>query len=158
MPRELRRQSGSVLMLFPAAVLVVLILGAIAVDASVAFLAKRELNDASAALANDLAIEALSNDAFYHSPDRVPRLELDTDYVRRQSEGGLLADRVRQQLDSHYRDVTATADVRNGCVVVTISAAGNYIFTGAVPGAHRTFRLAASAGATPRRDRGASAC
>ena len=81
MPRELRRQSGSVLMLFPAAVLVVLILGAIAVDASVAFLAKRELNDASAALANDLAIEALSNDAFYHSPDRAPRLELDTEYM-----------------------------------------------------------------------------
>lgn len=154
MPRE----RGSVLMLFPAAILIVFVLGAIAVDASIAFLAKRELNDASAALANDLAIEAISNAGFYTSPDGRPRVVLDADFVRARSDSGELAQRARRQLDSHYRDVTAAADVRNGCVVVTVRARGDYLFSGVVPGAHRTFELAASSGATPRRDAGPSSC
>jgi hypothetical protein len=145
-------------MLFPAALLVVCLLGAIAVDASIAFLAKRELNDASAALANDLAVEAISNAGFYTSPDGAPRIQLDPDYVRELSDSGALGDRVRQVLDSHYRDVAARADVRDGCVVVIASARGDYVFSGVVPGAHRTFHLAASAGATPRRDRAPVSC
>ncbi|MCU1460397.1 MAG: hypothetical protein JWO37_472 [Acidimicrobiales bacterium] len=145
-------------MLFPAALLIVFVLGAIAVDASIAFLAKREINDASAGLANDLAIEAISNQAFYQAADGAPKVELDADFVRQQSDAGVLSERVRGQLDSHYRDVVAIAEVRNGCVVVTVSASGDYLFTGAVPGAPRTFRLSASAGATTRRERGASTC
>jgi hypothetical protein len=51
---------GSVLLLFPAAFLIVLVLGAIAIDAAAAFLRQRELATAAAAAANDgiaLAVE-----------------------------------------------------------------------------------------------------
>jgi hypothetical protein len=52
-------------MLMPAAVLVLLVLGAIAVDSAVVFLAQRELVNAAAAAANDAAAEALDDTALY---------------------------------------------------------------------------------------------
>src|SRR5690606_32414988 len=52
--RDLRRaDTGSVLFLFPAAFLIVLVLGSIAIDAGVAFLRQRELAAAADAAAND---------------------------------------------------------------------------------------------------------
>lgn len=54
-------ERGSVLLLFPAAFLIVLLLGSIAIDAAAVFLAQRELAAAGAAAANDgvaLAAEA----------------------------------------------------------------------------------------------------
>ena len=48
-------ERGSVLLLFPAAVLIVIVLSAITVDSSIAFLAQRELANATAAAANDAA-------------------------------------------------------------------------------------------------------
>lgn len=51
-------------MLVPAAVLVLVILGAIAVDFSVAFLGQRELTSAAAAAAND-ASTAIAEGGFY---------------------------------------------------------------------------------------------
>ena len=65
----MRRDRGSVLLLFPAGVLVVLLLGAIAVDASIAFLGQREIANAVAAAANDAATASLSDAAFYGSGD-----------------------------------------------------------------------------------------
>ncbi len=62
--RDGRRERGSVLMLVPAAVLVLVILGAIAVDFSVAFLGQRELTSAAAAAAND-ASTAIAESRFY---------------------------------------------------------------------------------------------
>lgn len=50
---EKHRDSGSVLMLFPAAFLIILALGAIAIDSGVAFLYQRELASAAGAAAND---------------------------------------------------------------------------------------------------------
>ena len=65
------RQRGSVLLLFPAAVLIVLVLSAITVDSSIAFLAQRELANATAAAANDAASRAVDGQAFYRErPDR----------------------------------------------------------------------------------------
>ena len=52
-------------MLVPAAVLVLVLLGAIAVDFAGAFLAQRQLSDAVSAAANDAATAALSAPAFY---------------------------------------------------------------------------------------------
>jgi len=49
------RDQGSALLLMPVAVLIVIILGAIAVDSSITFLAQRELVDATQAAANDAA-------------------------------------------------------------------------------------------------------
>lgn len=61
----LRGERGSALILVPAGVLVLLVLGAIAVDSAMAFLGQRELSNAAAAAANDAAAAALSDAAFY---------------------------------------------------------------------------------------------
>ena len=79
-------ERGSSLLLFPAAVLVMMVLGAIAVDFSIAFLGERELAGATAAAANDTAARALSNRAFYREGvvvlDGAAASELATDEVR----------------------------------------------------------------------------
>ena len=63
----MRRERGSVLLLVPAAVLVLVVLGSIAVDASVVFLGQRELAGAVAAAANDAAGAAFAEAPFYDS-------------------------------------------------------------------------------------------
>ena len=55
------------LMLMPAAVLVVLVLSAVAVDGALAFMGRRELSAAAAAAANDAVVAALSERAFYEA-------------------------------------------------------------------------------------------
>lgn len=59
-----RRDRGSVLMLMPAAVLIVLVLSAIAVDLSIVQLGQHQLVDAADAAANDAVTYGLSEDAF----------------------------------------------------------------------------------------------
>lgn len=54
-------------MLVPAGFLVLVLLAALAVDSAAAYLARRQLDDALAAAANDAAGGALSNGSFYHS-------------------------------------------------------------------------------------------
>ena len=61
---QLRSESGNTLLLFPAAVLILVILGALAVDLGVARLAQRDLANLSASVANDIA-GALDEEAFY---------------------------------------------------------------------------------------------
>lgn len=56
---------GSVLMLVPAGLLILLLFAAIAVDSAGAFLAQRQLTDALAAAANDAATAGLDNGAYY---------------------------------------------------------------------------------------------
>ena len=67
-PRPTRTRSaddrGSSLLLFPAAVLIVLVLGAIAVDLSAVHLAKREVLDLAASAANDAATAGLDQARF----------------------------------------------------------------------------------------------
>ena len=71
MARRLRDgQRGSTLLLFPAAVLIMVALAAITVDSAIAFMAQRELANATAAAANDAATEALSDRSFYQR-DRI---------------------------------------------------------------------------------------
>ncbi len=65
MPARSSRERGSVLLLVPAAVLVLVVLGAIAVDAAVVFLGQRELGSAVAAAANDAAAAAFADTPFY---------------------------------------------------------------------------------------------
>ena len=54
-------------MLMPAAVLIVLVLGAIAVDLSVVHLAHRDLIDIAASAANDAATDGLDPDSFHRT-------------------------------------------------------------------------------------------
>ena len=64
------------LILLPAAVLVLLILGGICVDFSVAYLAKRQLEDAATAAVNDAAGAGL-NEARLRTGDGQPGLDPD---------------------------------------------------------------------------------
>lgn len=59
------RDVGSVLALVPAAVLTLVLLGALAVDSAATYLAQQELHDALVAAANDAASAGLDLAAFY---------------------------------------------------------------------------------------------
>ena len=137
-------ERGSSLLLFPAAVLVLMVLGAIVVDFSIAFLGERELAGATAAAANDAAVRALSNRAFYREGevtlDGAAASEIATDEVR----GALDLDR--------YHDVRVTVGVAPGCtsVIVTATAEVDYLFTRALPGAADRVRVAATSSASLR--------
>ncbi len=121
------------LLLFPAAVLMVVALAAMAVDASIAFLGERELANATAAAANDAAGRAVSDRAFYEGD----RIELDPATVERVAVG-----RVRTALDpGRHQDLSVTAravpPTAAGCgwtVEVSARARVAYIFARAVPG------------------------
>lgn len=136
------------LLLFPAALLIVMILAAISVDLSALFLAQREVADAAAAAVNDAAGEGVANRAFYQQN----LVRLDPPTVER-----LAAERVRCLLASdRYRDVQVDVRVSSaevGCtpsVTVVASAEVPYVFAKAVPGAPDTARVRATAGASPR--------
>lgn len=58
-------ERGSVLVLMPVAVLIFVVLGALAVDATVLFLGERELAGAAAGAANDAATRAIDRESFY---------------------------------------------------------------------------------------------
>lgn len=122
---------GSVLMLVPAAVLVLFVLAAMAVDYSIAFLAQRELSAAAAAAANDAAGAALSDDAFYRGGDP-GRIVLDGARAQALAGAALEARDIRGVHDVHMD--TAIAGDR---VCVTVAGRVDHIFSKAVPGAAR---------------------
>lgn len=126
-PPDRRTERGSVLLLVPAAVLVLFVLGAIAVDAAVVFLAQRELGSATAAAANDAAAAAFAEAPFYERG----RVELDlarARYVAAES----LAARASTGLA-----LIGEPDVRivGRQICVTAEARVPRIFGGAIPGA-----------------------
>jgi hypothetical protein len=60
------RDRGSVLVLVPAGLLVLMILAALAVDSAVAYLGQQQLHDALSAAANDAVTRGLNQGAFYN--------------------------------------------------------------------------------------------
>ncbi len=130
------RDRGSVLLLLPTAVLVVMILGAMSVDAAVRFQTQRgAVSDAqaiahdavSAVAPEDLRAGASPQDASLDDADIGARIAADVRARRLES-------RVRWRLDGRR-------------VVVTVTRTTPLIFTGVVPGAptHATLRGTASA-------------
>jgi len=116
-------------MLVPAAVLVLVILGAIAVDFSVAFLGQRELTSAAAAAAND-ASTAIAEERFYRSgAGDAGDVVID---------GGRAARVVDQALAARApRGVTidgVSVDPSGGQVCVVLRGRVDYVFAKAVPG------------------------
>lgn len=79
-PSVARASRGSVLMLMPAAVLIVLLLGGIAVDAAVVFLEQRQAYNVAFDAANDAAGAGIDRDVvrttgeFVYDPVRVRQL------------------------------------------------------------------------------------
>ena len=118
---EAFRERGSVLMLMPAAVLILVILGAIAVDRAVIFGAQRDLVATAEAAANDaaglgLAVDDLrANGTKHYDPGRINRAV------------ALAADRADGQ-------VTASWELRGSVVVVHLSRRAKLVFSQAIPG------------------------
>ena len=141
-------ERGSVLMLVPAGVLVLFVLGALAVDAAIAFQAQRELSATAAALANDAATVALSDDRFY-AESAAGAIEVD--------EGGA-ADLVREMLavrsPAGVRDVRWSVRSADDQVCVTLTARVDYLFSRAVPGAPQGATVTGRAVATAVRGGG----
>lgn len=79
-PVTARRERGSVLMLMPAAVLIVLLLGAISVDAAIVYLRQRQALDVAFDAANDAAgagldlVAARERGEIAYDPGRVHEL------------------------------------------------------------------------------------
>lgn len=138
-------ERGSALMLMPAGVLVVLVLGALAVDTAILFLGERELADLSAAAANDAATAALSEGSFYECG----RLQLD------EQRAAEVADVVARARASDAMTVTGIdVGVRNDLdpPQVTVAAAGTVrlVFTPALPRSTRTRAVSAQSVAVPQ--------
>ena len=150
-------ERGSVLLLFPAAVLIVIALSAITVDTSIAFLAQRELANATAAAANDAASRAIDGQAFYQGD----RITLDPAAVE-----AVAVERVRLAIDqSRHRglDVRAVASppVGAGCpwtVRVTASSRVSYIFAKALPGGPDEASVRATSVAGPEQNAVTASC
>lgn len=121
-----RRQRGSVLMLMPAGVLVVLLLGAISFDLSLVYVRQRQAAGLAVDLANDLASAALdeahlrATGAYLLDQDRADAI------------GAELADRsdLADHLDGLVVEVVGPDTVR---VVLTVRV--EYVFARAIPGA-----------------------
>ena len=130
-------ERGSVLLLFPAALLVVLVLGAVAVDTSLVFLGQRQLANATAAAANDAAGAALADTSFYRrgavSLDPLAARELATRQVQTA---------VANQRRLH--DVTVEVDATGDRVRVHAEASVDHLFSAMVPGAARRTNVSAT--------------
>ena len=104
--RFCRERAGNTLVLFPAAVLIVLGLGAVALDTATVFLGQRRLVDVASAVAND-AIAAVDVDAFFAQDGEVAAVPLDRARAERRRDQ-LVA---RQSLDRSLSQVTCTIEV-----------------------------------------------
>ena len=127
--RNLKSERGTALMLMPAGVLIVLILGGLAVDSAVLFLGERELADLSAAAANDAATAGLREEAFYACGE----LELDpgrAELVAHTVAGARTSDAV----DDVSLEVAVDNSVDPPEVTVAASGTVRLIFSPAVPG------------------------
>lgn len=138
-------------MLFPAAVLILVVMAALVVDTSIAFLGHRELANATAAAANDAAAQGLSEEAFYTGN----RIELDFDRTQQ-----LAVERVRRAVDGgrHRQlsvDVGVTPPASSNCpwtVTVRATARVDYVFANALPGGPDHADVSATSTASPRQD------
>lgn len=140
-----RKEGGSVLMLVPAAVLVLLVLGAICVDAAVVFLAQRDLANRTAAAANDIAGFAVSDAAFY---ERAGGVALDDPRADAFVRLAFPADRP----PGGFASWRADADAAGERVVVAAEAEVRSIFAKAIPGAPDTTTVRVRSVATTQSD------
>ena len=135
---------GTALMLMPAGVLIVIILGALAVDSAILFLGERELADLTAAAANDAATVALDEETFY----RCGRLRLNDDEAAEVAETVAAA-----RASDAVTDVAVSAQVDNRVsppeVTVTATGTVRLVFSPALPGSTRTRTVDARSIAVP---------
>ena len=129
----------------PAAVVVLLVLGAIAVDSAIAFLGQRELAGLAAAAANDAATAALSEDRFYRGPGRGERgrVEIDPDAARQ-----LVEQAVLRGSPPGIRDIAVDTRTAGRQLCVVLRGRVDHVFARGIPGASRHTTVEARAVAT----------
>jgi hypothetical protein len=123
-----------------AAVLVLVVLGAIAVDAAVVFLGQRELGSATAAAANDAAGAAFADAPFYEGG----QVELDPAAAARVADASIRA-RLARGVD-FVGSPRVTIVGRQVCVEA--EAVVKRIFGAAIPGVSRTVTIHARSAAS----------
>jgi len=119
---------GSVLALVPAAMLVLLVLAAIAVDTTTEYLARRELAAAADAAANDAATFGLDEARFRDTGEFVLDPGRAEEAVRR-----ALAARSSAVIDRAA--IAVDSDAEAGTVTVTLRSSAHLVFAPALPGA-----------------------
>lgn len=129
MNRHDRRPSevGSVLMLVPTAILVLLVLGAIAVDSSVMLLAQRDLVNRTAAAANDIAGLGIDESAFYTGKGLVA-------VDRRRADAYVAMIFADDRRPAGYRSWSGAAMTDGRSVTVFARAEVDFVFARAIPG------------------------
>ncbi len=135
-------------MLFPAAVLIVIVLAAITIDSAIAFLGQREVAGAVVAAANDAAAEGVGNQTFYEGG----RVDLDLDTVRQLVVGRVTAVLDGERFHDLVVDVTVSPSAVPGCpqiVRVHASARVATLFAAAIPGGPDDRSVQAGAVASP---------
>ena len=132
-------ERGSVLMLMPALLLVTVLLGSIAVDTAVVFLAERELAALAAAAANDAATAGVDQ---AHLRD-TGEFRLDGDTVRAVVQTTL----ARSSSSVEVATADARIEQRDGrpAVRVTLHARADYVIARGLPGAPDGRTVAATA-------------
>jgi hypothetical protein len=133
-----RGDRGSILLLVPAAFLIVMILASIAVDMSLVHLRQRQAHDLASGAAND-AVTAAAN----HLELRNGRVQL------AQADAEAVVGRIVAASDLAPQVVGApVVRVRPGTVEVELSLRADYVFASVVPGAPDGTSVTATATAT----------
>jgi hypothetical protein len=118
-------ERGSVLALVPAGFLVLMLLGAIAVDSGATYLGQQQLQASVEAAANDAAGAALSNSAFYQHGS----VQIDPSAAAR-----VVCQDITGQQDSRLDAVTIGVDVVGRTIFVDAHAEVPAVFGRLVPG------------------------
>lgn len=129
-------------MLMPAAVLVLVVLGAICVDSAVLFLGEREVANGSDAAAESVAARLVDED-WYRSTGEV-RLVCDTERVLDVATASFEA-RAPDWLDDSRLEVV---DCAAATVTIRATAAVGFVFAKALPGARDHGTVSATGSAT----------
>ncbi len=130
-------------MLVPAGILVLLMLGAIAVDSAIAFSAQRELENAAVAAANDAVTQAISSDELQLGIAARPDASLVDQLVHRRLDGASVGG-----VDLRAQDVSVVTDEAAGTVTVSLDGDVDYLFAPSVPGAKKSAHVSGSATAS----------
>lgn len=132
-------QRGSVLLLVPAGVLVVIVLGSIAVDFGIAFLGEREVASLASAAANDAATAAVDQDHLRETGE----FRLDADRAEAVVAATLAASSTEVDLDRPVVELTTIGG--EPAVRVRLTGRVDYVFAPALPGAPDGTEVSAAA-------------
>lgn len=123
-------ERGSALLLVPAGLLIVVLLGAVAFDVSRLYLARRELVDIAASAANDIAAAAIEGAAYRSSGD--------LRWSQARAEAALGEALARRGLDGNVRGTVRLEAASSPHVEVVLEADVRWLFAQGLPGGGAT--------------------